>query len=135
MSISKQRADQIWTGIAGVLGALAFVGAHLLFVLNWHQPVATAFYLNGPDEPLKATLTGGLLLIAAAIIGLVRPQQASTLGSAILVGFVFVAFLYRFFLLPLGPDNSVIVDALLIVVPAGLIVFAGVYLGRWIRSR
>src|SRR5690242_19932007 len=113
MSISQQRADQIWSGVAGVVGALAFVGAHLLFVLSWRQPIATAFYLNEPDEPLKAALTGGLLLIVAALIGLLRPAQASALGSFVLVGFVFVAFLYRFFLLPLGSDNSVIVDALL----------------------
>jgi hypothetical protein len=135
MSQSSQRSDQIWIVVAGVAGTLSFVGIHLLFVLSWHQPIATAYYLTGADEPLKAALTGGVLLVLAAILGYVRGRQASVLGSALLVGFVFVAFLYRFFLLPVGSDNAVVVDALLIVVPAGLIVFAGIYLGQWVRTR
>lgn len=135
MPPSSDRAGQMWNGIAGLLGALAFVGIHLLFVLGWHEPMQGAFYLAGSDAPLKMAFTLGLLLVLAAVVGVVRGRQASALGSAMLVGFVFLAFLYRFFLLPLGDDTAVIADALLIVVPAGLATFAGIYLGQWIRTR
>jgi hypothetical protein len=118
-----------------VLGGLAFVGAHLLFVLAWQELITKAFYLSAPNEVLKVALTLGVLFVVAVFLGLLRGGQASVLGSALLVGFVFLTFLYRFFLLPLGPDNTIIVDALVIVVPAGLFAFIGIYLGQRLWTR